>query len=969
MKRNLLLFCFIFFLFPGLRSGYAQLSFNNGLTATQLAQLLAGNGVSVSNATFNCAATGIGSFSGTSSIGFSNGVILSSGDISLASPNSNTSSAGNCNSTPGESDLNSLAGASTYDACALEFDVIPLCDTLKFKYVFGSDEYPEFVNSGYNDAFAFFISGPGISGQPNIAQLPNSSTYVTIDNVNNGANSQYYVANSGTTIEYDGHTTVLTAWSLVQSCQTYHLRIVIADAGDCVYDSGVFLEAGSLQCASVVAATATVQNAVEGCQDGSFEFCRPAATNTSTTINYTIAGSAINGTDYNTIGTSVTIPAGQTCASLTVVPVDDGVNEPADSILIIYQPGPCPVMDTVTIYLTDNVLNAGPDKTICSGNDTTIGPAPVTGATYSWTPTTSLSSATVSNPVVTGTNSGNTPVSTNYILTATIGTCSSSDSVIVTVDPLATAAAGPDQTICGGTIQLAGTITGASGGTWSGGTGTYTPNDSALNATYTPTTAEINSGTVILTLSANGQSGSCASSTDDVEITISVTASVSAGPDQTICVGNPAVLSGSFGGTATSGLWLGGSGTFVPDNTSPTAVYTPSTAEMTAGSVTLIYSAGDPNSTCPPVTDQVLITIDQQPTANAGSAQSACVGKSITLSGTIGGTATSGTWSGGTGTYNPDNTTLNAVYTPSAAEYAAGSVTLTLTTDDPSGPCTFSSSNVTLSFYETPVVDFNAGATAGCPVHCTDFTDASTIGSSASIVSWDWNFGDNGEGSTLQNPSNCFLTSGSYDVELTVTSSDGCIATLTKTQLVEVYSLPVAEFSSSPDPATIIEPYILFSNESSSDVNSWHWYFGDGDTLAPSTPNPGHEYMSDSAHTYTATLIVTNVNGCSDTVEHDVIIGPAFTFYIPNAFTPNGDGKNDFFFGSGIGIGKFEMRIFDRWGNMVFKTTDINEPWDGKANDGSKPAQLDVYVWKVSITDVLNKKHHYVGTVTISSSR
>ncbi len=119
--------------------------------------------------------------------------MLSSGDISLASPNTNTPNAGACNNKPGEPELNYLAGAfGTFDACALEFDVIPLCDTLRFRYSFGSDEYPEFANDDYNDAFAFFISGPGISGQPNIATLSGTTTEVTINNVNDVDNTQFY---------------------------------------------------------------------------------------------------------------------------------------------------------------------------------------------------------------------------------------------------------------------------------------------------------------------------------------------------------------------------------------------------------------------------------------------------------------------------------------------------------------------------------------------------------------------------------------------------------------------------------------------------------------------------------------------------------------------------------------------------------------------------------------------------------
>ncbi len=131
----------------------------------------------------------------------------------------------------------------------------------------------------------------------------------------------------------------------------------------------------------------------------------------------------------------------------------------------------------------------------------------------------------------------------------------------------------------------------------------------------------------------------------------------------------------------------------------------------------------------------MVITINQLPTANAGSTQYVCTGSGITLAGSIGGSATSGIWSGGTGMYSPDNTTLNAVYTPSSAEYAAGSVALVLTTNDPAGPCSISTSNVTHNFYANPIIDFTADPSGGCPVLCTNFNNLTTIGG-GTITSW-----------------------------------------------------------------------------------------------------------------------------------------------------------------------------------------------------------------------------------------
>ncbi len=961
-----LFYCFVSIsLFIGINSANAQLTFNNTQTAQQLAQMLAGPGVSVSNAVINCAPNGIGSFSGSSGINMSNGIILTSGSTSVASPNTSSSSAGTCNNTPGDNQLNSIAGATTFDACALEFDIIPLCDTLKFKYVFGSEEYPEYVNTSYNDAFAFFISGPGITGQQNIAVVPGTTSPVTINSINSGNNSQYYITNSGSTIEYDGYTTVLTAWAAVQPCQTYHLRIVIVDGGDCIYDSGIFLQAGSLQCLPVKSITGA-QNGIEGCQDGIFKFCHSDSLS-ALTFNYTVAGTAVNGTDYNNISNSIIIPAGQSCISLPIILVSDGLAEPGETIKLIYQLGACPVMDTAFITITDSpLINAGPDTVFCSGGSATIGIPPVTGTSYSWSPAMGLSNAAVSNPSVTLTNGSPAPITSDYILTASIGGCISSDTVEVTVNSLPVVNAGPDQTICGGTAVLAGSITGGdTSAIWSGGLGVFGPNNTTLNCTYTPSTAEIASGSITLILTSNALPGACPSAADQTVILFGPQATVSAGSDQTICSGNTAVLAAAIGGSATAGIWSGGSGTYNPDNADPAAVYTPSAAEAAAGTVTLTYTANDPTGTCIPVGDQMAITIMQLPTANAGSAQYVCSGSSITLAGSIGGSASSGTWSGGSGTFSPNNMTLNAVYTPSAAEYTADSIVLTLTTNDPAGPCAFSTSIVTLHFLEGPLVDFAADTSAGCPIHCTNFTNLSLIGSGSAITSWQWDFGDGSPGSALGNPLHCFSETGFYDIKLIATANNGCTSYLTRTHLIQVYSFPNAGFSSTPNPASVLYPTITFSSQSSSDVNYWNWDFGDNTNSATGISNPTHDYPNNITDSYLVTLVVHNAEGCYDTISHEIIIEPEFSFFIPNSFSPNNDGINDYFFGSGVGIIKYDIWIFDRWGNMIFHGKELTEKWNGKAKAGADPAQTDVYVWKVQLTDIFNKIHNYIGTVTL----
>ncbi|MFH1320862.1 MAG: choice-of-anchor L domain-containing protein [Bacteroidota bacterium] len=473
-------------------NAYSQLTFDNSLTAKQMAQLLAGPGITVTNATMNCPANAGGSFSGSSNIGMPGGIILTSGSTSYAAGPNNSGSAGTNNSAPGEPQLTGLAGSTTYDACALEFDIYPLCSTLVFNYVFGSEEYPEWVNSSYNDAFAFFISGPGIPGQQNIAIVPSTALPVTIDNINANNNSQYYVNNAGgATIQYDGFTTVLTATIILQACQTYHLKLVIADAGDGVYDSGVFLEEGSMLC-NAVTATATIQNAIEGCQDGQFAFCRSVPTGSPLTINYTLSGTAINGTDYSSISNSITIPAGQSCITLSIIPNSDGIPEGTETVMIIYQQGPCPGNDTAIVNITDGpfVTITPSSPSICPGDNVVL---IASGAvSYTWSPATGLNTTTGSSVIA------SPPVTTTYTVTGSDGTCTSIATVTVTVDPCIILSTAQTNVTCYGGCDGTATVT-ASGGiipyiySWTpaGGTGTTASNLCA--GTYTVTVTD-NSG-------------------------------------------------------------------------------------------------------------------------------------------------------------------------------------------------------------------------------------------------------------------------------------------------------------------------------------------------------------------------------------------------------------------------------------------------------------------------------------------
>jgi gliding motility-associated-like protein len=200
-----------------------------------------------------------------------------------------------------------------------------------------------------------------------------------------------------------------------------------------------------------------------------------------------------------------------------------------------------------------------------------------------------------------------------------------------------------------------------------------------------------------------------------------------------------------------------------------------------------------------------------------------------------------------------------------------------------------------------------------------------------------------------------------FNVALTVTSDSGCISALTKYNYITVYPNPKAAFTIEPQTTTITDPVISFTDLSKGG-DSWKWNFGDQNTSTLFNPNP-HTY-ADTGN-YQITLTVSTQYGCTNTVQETVIIEPDFVFYIPNAFTPNGDGINDFFTGKGIFLGNYEMSIFDRWGNLIFFSNDINIPWDGKVKNAAELAQSDVYVYVVKVTDFKRKTHNYKGIVTL----
>jgi hypothetical protein len=385
---------------------------DESLSPTALAQALVGTGVTVSNVTYTGAAQAAGTFAGGQSIfGFDSGVILSSGSLAnTIGPNCDPDITAN-NGQPGDTDLQTLVtGGATMDAAVLEFDFVPAGNSLNFQYVFASDEYTEHVGF-FDDVFGFFVNGT------NAALLPGTNTPVSINTVNNGnsvdsaipvTNPQFFIDNdiqypsaAPLNTEMDGLTVVLSVQVAVNAGVTNHIKLAIADTGDHVVDSNVFIKGASLNSSSL------------NVSPGTLAFGNVATGATSAAQTVTLMNSGSGTVDIASIATAApfddsttcgaTLPASQSCTvSVTFAPTAAGA---VQGLLTITSDAAGP--DTVqTVSLSGTGVNpltitiAPPSLTFpAQAQNTTSSPMTVTvtnndSSAANWI----LSSATVSGP-------------------------------------------------------------------------------------------------------------------------------------------------------------------------------------------------------------------------------------------------------------------------------------------------------------------------------------------------------------------------------------------------------------------------------------------------------------------------------------------------------------------------------------------------------------------------------------------
>jgi len=523
--------------------------------------------------------------------------------------------------------------------------------------------------------------------------------------------------------------------------------------------------------------------------------------------------------------------------------------------------GTCnPVSDQVTLTITPApIVNAGPDQTICANNAKATLTGSVTiasGGVWSGGKGTFTPSATALNATYKPTLAEIASGSLTLTLTSTgNGSCLPvSDQMIVQITPAPTIDAGPDQTVCGNnaTTTLNGMVTVSSGGVWSGGAGTFSPNKNTLNATYQPTASEITAGIVNLTITSTGN-GNCLAVSDKLAIRITPAPTVNAGPDITVCGNNAtANLSGSVT-IATGGTWSGGLGTFTPNANTLNASYTPSASEITSGKTTLTLTTTG-NGNCIPITDQMVITITPAPVVNAGLDQSVCFNNStVSLAGTVS-VATGGVWIGGTGSFSPNANTLTTTYYPSSSEKTTGTVTLTLTSTG-NGSCLAVADQLQISITPAPTVDAGSdqsicanNATAALNGSVTIATGATWTGGSGTFTP---------SASSLNasyQPTATEIATGSVTLTITSTGNGNCIAVTDKMILTIT---PAPTINAGPDQSVCSNTPNVNLNGTVTISSGGIWTSNGTGSFTPGDNFLSTNYVPSSADTTAGTVTLT----------------------------------------------------------------------------------------------------------------
>lgn len=419
----------------------AQITVTDNQTAQQLVNKLIGENVAIFNPVLTCDPTANGIFDApsTSVLGLKGGIVLATGAVNTNGTQIGVNGGGWSGgpaitpvSTPGDTDLYNLIKASnpsttiTYSGCVLEFDFVPDIDTtstLKFKYVFGSEEYPQYTCSNFNDVFGFLITGAPSYNKTNIALVPGTNIPVAINSVNGGSATgsgnfanctnmgpgspfpAYFINNQSSTsdLRLPGITTVLEALATVEPCSTYHMKLGVANANDAALQSAVFLLEKSFSVDSVHLNLADIITSdsgyiAEGCGDAKMTIVRDTTTNTVKKLCFDYGGTATYGVDYDSLPYLVFIPPKQYDTTFPIIPFQDGIPELPYETIIIRRLNCCTMtpVDSVELRIYDSlqITLFNKDTGICGSQTINLRAAGDGDFNYQWSPSNIIANPT-----------------------------------------------------------------------------------------------------------------------------------------------------------------------------------------------------------------------------------------------------------------------------------------------------------------------------------------------------------------------------------------------------------------------------------------------------------------------------------------------------------------------------------------------------------------------------------------------
>ncbi|MCZ2223806.1 MAG: choice-of-anchor L domain-containing protein [Chitinophagales bacterium] len=890
----------------------AQFTVQPYTNPSQLAQRIVGQGVTISNVTFKGLPASAGFFKDmTGTLGIDSGIVLTSGTASgVAAPAS--SFLGVSNSTPGDADLNFLSGGNGNDACVLEFDFVPQGDSINIRYVFASEEYPDYTCTQFNDVFGFLVTGPGAPipyNKKNIALVPGTNLPVKINTVNSGIPGpggdisyctylagtgspfpQYYRNNSANQyIVFNGMTTVLTAKLKVVPCQTYHIKLGVEDITDGTYDSGVFIEASSFKSNAV-----SISNeggfidsenkpfVVEGCKNTTVKVSLAEPATASRTIPLSYSGTATFGVDYQPMPSSVTFNVGEQHKVLDVIPIVDNQKEANETIIITAGSVSCATNESkVTIYIRDSVSFHNPTKDtfVCSST-----PIVLTGPTndtsninkYVWndSPTDTLRNLTVTQP-------GTYIVAHNFLYS-----CFNVDTFIVANgDPTVTL--GSNISICANDSATIKAISTPHGGTF------------IWNNNVTDTFQVVkNAGDYWIKYTLpNG-----CYKYDTISVSVKPLPYPHLGADTAICSDASITLQSTTYAGATY-LWS-------------TGATTSNIIVSNAGTYSVINTLDGCEAK-----DTIVVTKSVLPIPHLGSDTSYCGNNGgIILNATYPG-ATTYLWNTGattptititnTGTYSVTNT-LNG---------CKARDTITITIKPLPYPNLFKDTSI--CSYETVLLK------------ATTYPGATYL----------WNTGATTNNIIVANAGQYIITS----------TLNNC--TIKDTTIVKEKKPAIAY--AGPDLLMYTGVPVTLTASQNANNQSYQW-------MPPtylSTPNQYTTIASPIGTSFTYYLKVTSVDGCVayDTVKINI---QNIKFDVPNAFSPNGDGINDKWeVPLLVAFPTAKVQVFNRYGQVVFSENGGSNfvYWDGTYK--GKPVPVGVYYYVIDIGPDFPRKQGWVTVI------